>query len=935
MAKETHRLPRRLGTAALRLLLVGMWLALLLATAAYLASFALHAWLILAYPYPLDYGEGPLLAQITMLREGWNVGTIYTDPATPGSVIVNYPPCYLWLTATLSALCERMGLPAAAPLQMGRLLSLLASLGCAAAIFALSSHPQRQHHTTPWAHLTRRLLPAALFLTIPVVREWGVLLRVDMFGVCLGLWGLVALRSLLLLPPPTTTTWSKADTWAFLAGLLFALTLYTKPSLLAAPLAGCLWLLFALVRSRRAPPCRAMLTSAALLIFGVLALAALFMAGLHLLTDGWFLLHVVTANANRWQADLAWGFWIGQAQVRWPLALAALLAALWLLVVWQHRRAARRSSPPDAPPSTGIMHADDALLPLLYTLAALPAAVGVGKVGAYANYFLELYAGLVWLVALALNTPPHPRTSGSGATHPPRRAAHFAAPATLVLVGLLLASLAYYPPLWSKTLLRQGGIVDENPPRLAFGRYGMWRDLQREAEILQAQARVQAALIRHVQQVRADDLFTDLPGVAVQAGNNASIQVFEHRQLLDQDEWDQRGVLWELNHPERLPLVVLDYLGNWLTPEMISMIKHHYAMDGSLGTFDIYRAVESGVYTSVSMPFERGIYLSGYYLHEPGSISATRTTTPTTPTTPTAPIQAGNLLVVTLEWLCADPQAPVPPSVTPPVEPHTAVQAEPCAMLLPAWDEHTTPDVVLQLVDSGGTVRYESERPLLNGVLPPTRWQFSGRPWHHMQPLQLPTTLLTDTYRLAVTLRSEGRDLEAPRILQQVRIAPGHGRFFAEAGYFVPEPIAQQWYALGAEQRVGIPVMPAVPFGWGTLQCFEYTCLELRDGSVVQRPLGEQLYLAETLRSKTCGGAMPFEHFVAGICPDFREDWQRYGGEEGLGVGISGDISRYGYTVQWTRYARLERPLTGGPVGLGRLGDDVQRLPPGTRYRWP
>src|SRR5439155_8129029 len=42
---------------------------------------------------------------------------------------------------------------------------------------------------------------------------------------------------------------------------------------------------------------------------------------------------------------------------------------------------------------------DPTLLPLYYTLFGASAAFGVGKVGAYTNYFLEFYAGLIWLAA--------------------------------------------------------------------------------------------------------------------------------------------------------------------------------------------------------------------------------------------------------------------------------------------------------------------------------------------------------------------------------------------------------------------------------------------------------------------------------------------------------------------------------------------------------
>jgi hypothetical protein len=39
--------------------------------------------------------------------------------------------------------------------------------------------------------------------------------------------------------------------------------------------------------------------------------------------------------------------------------------------------------------------------------------------------------------------------------------------------------------------------------------------------------------------------------------------------------------------------------------------------------------------------------------------------------------------------------------------------------------------------------------------------------------------------------------------------------------------------------------------------------------------------------------------------------------------------------AQWTQGARLERRPDTGEQGLGRLGEESLRLPPGERYRWP
>ncbi|HET9224994.1 MAG TPA: hypothetical protein VFO07_20945, partial [Roseiflexaceae bacterium] len=65
-----------------------------LVVAAELVFFALHAAHLLSYPYPLDYGEGPLLAQVDLLRAGTPIWRLYGDPGAPPYAVVNYPPVY-------------------------------------------------------------------------------------------------------------------------------------------------------------------------------------------------------------------------------------------------------------------------------------------------------------------------------------------------------------------------------------------------------------------------------------------------------------------------------------------------------------------------------------------------------------------------------------------------------------------------------------------------------------------------------------------------------------------------------------------------------------------------------------------------------------------------------------------------------------------------
>ena len=102
-----------------------------------------------------------------------------------------------------------------------------------------------------------------------------------------GLWGLVIVQR----------NRGRALLWA---ALPLALSLLVKPSLIAAPAATLLWLLF---RDWR---------------------RALLLGGLIGLIGG--LVHVLAANANAWDPRLAYGFWHDQMLILWPLVAAAALS---------------------------------------------------------------------------------------------------------------------------------------------------------------------------------------------------------------------------------------------------------------------------------------------------------------------------------------------------------------------------------------------------------------------------------------------------------------------------------------------------------------------------------------------------------------------------------------------------------------------------------
>ncbi|HMP43439.1 MAG TPA: hypothetical protein PKA05_23910, partial [Roseiflexaceae bacterium] len=107
--------------ACLPLLLLLLWLGY---------AFGVRMLQLLGYPYPLDYGEGPLLAQVAALAGGTPLPALYGDPDQPPFLVVNYPPLFHLLTLLLAW-------PAGSLLTAGRIVSLLAAPAALAALAGL------------------------------------------------------------------------------------------------------------------------------------------------------------------------------------------------------------------------------------------------------------------------------------------------------------------------------------------------------------------------------------------------------------------------------------------------------------------------------------------------------------------------------------------------------------------------------------------------------------------------------------------------------------------------------------------------------------------------------------------------------------------------------------------------------------------------------
>jgi hypothetical protein len=251
-------------------------------------------------------------------------------------------------------------------------------------------------------------------------------------------------------------------------------------------------------------------------------------------------------------------------------------------------------------------------------------------------------------------------------------------------------------------------------------------------------------------------------------------------------------------------------------------------------------------------------------------------------------------------------------------------------------------DVVVQVTDGRGHTLLETTRPLLYGALAPSGW--GDATVQHMQPIALPPEVPPGTYRLAITLRTGGSDMAPPREFAPLAVEAPDGRPIGEGGYYVPAPLLAAWERLGGDEGPGDALMPAAPFQGYTLQCFVRSCLRLVAGQARQLPLGELVHLADVALPLALAvgegrregvTAMRFPETGQALAEAFLDYWREHGGEEALGPPITPELIRGSRIVQYTRYARLERPAAGGQVRLGRLGEEFLRLPGGVAYRWP
>ncbi|MEA3307980.1 MAG: glycosyltransferase family 39 protein [Chloroflexota bacterium] len=472
-------------------IIVGMFLAVAI------LIFSIHAVMGLGYPYPLDYGEAPLVDQAMRLAGGENI--YQADLSTPPYTIANYPPLYVLAMTPFIKLCGPSFLP-------GRAIAVFSTL--ATALFlGLIIHTHTKNRQAAW-------LSGILFLTFRYVVGWSALARVDMLGLACSSAALYVV-----------SRYHADRRGLWLTALLLLAAIYTRQTYgLAAPLASFVWL-WATEGWKKALTLAALVGGAGL--FLLLALNGL--------TQGGFILNIITANVNTFESATLWRY-AQELATRAPLLLAG---GLLLLCVPR-----RVSAWPLVAP---------------YLIGSLISAATVGKIGSNVNYLVELSA------ALSLVTGALVAWSAAGAT----RGRWWQAPLHAVL--LILVSM------------QAGGLLQQTLEHPVT-------ELKWRVKAEKNQRELYQLVSEHPGPVLADEYM----GFLTLQDRPLYIQPFEMTQLANAGRWDQSALLADI-HAGKFPLIMIHhfphaevYKTRW-TPEMLEAIQHDYTLTHSRADTLVYQ----------------------------------------------------------------------------------------------------------------------------------------------------------------------------------------------------------------------------------------------------------------------------------------------------------------------------------------------------------
>jgi hypothetical protein len=260
---------------------------------------------VLRTPSQRDYGEGHVLWLTMQILDP---GSAYKPLDSLPYVVNPYTPLYMLTARLVNTFSSDL-------LMAGRALSLVSTFGIAIAVAAIVLVSTPRHAPLLWRSASAAAAGVFPLLT-DTVSGWASLMRVDMLALLLMYAGLGIYVGL-----------GRRERWQHVAAVFFVLALFTKETMLSAPLA-CLTFGWLVDRRRTIRVCAS----------AVLLLAA-GVAGANAATHGGFLTHILTYNRNPFSWKLAAMRVYFHVRTSWPwLAIAAAaFLALWNPVAIRQR----------------------------------------------------------------------------------------------------------------------------------------------------------------------------------------------------------------------------------------------------------------------------------------------------------------------------------------------------------------------------------------------------------------------------------------------------------------------------------------------------------------------------------------------------------------------------------------------------------------------
>jgi transcription initiation factor TFIIIB Brf1 subunit/transcription initiation factor TFIIB len=301
--------------------------------AVYFAFYLYQSLKYITYPYTLDDGwEGFVLNQAYAFSNGHH---LYHDISTYPYLTAVYTPVYILCCALFVRL---FGVSYA----IGRTISFVSILLVGFLIYRIIEGITKNRIVA--------VISSLLFFASSIIYGESVIFRVDTLGLLFSLLGIyIVFRH-------------ASSRWVYSSIPLFVLAVYTKESLVAAPIAA---FLFLFLRDKR--------VAVTILAIFIASVGSIFLLA-NQLTDGQFYLHII--KYNELSFDIGRVIRIFSEMI----AFHVVLVGFSLLYLWTSLSKGRERLP--------FLRSEKGLF-ALYFVTSAAIAVSVGKIGSGPNYFFE------------------------------------------------------------------------------------------------------------------------------------------------------------------------------------------------------------------------------------------------------------------------------------------------------------------------------------------------------------------------------------------------------------------------------------------------------------------------------------------------------------------------------------------------------------------